>query len=58
MKITIEFHTDNASFEDYYDELNSVLSDVINRVIKGRLEGAIIDSNGNTIGNFDVMESK
>ena len=56
MKITIEFHTDNASFEDYYDELNRVLSDVINKVIKGRLEGAIIDSNGNTIGNFDITE--
>ena len=66
MKITIEFDTDNGSFEvDQYGEVNRILQQVGSYAYEYMLhptyqlgrcrEGhSIVDTNGNTIGKFKI----
>jgi hypothetical protein len=53
----LEFKTDNAAFEGMMrEEISNILRDVQRRVNTGYLEGKIRDSNGNTIGSYQVTE--
>ena len=55
MKITIEFSTDNAAFsESPHQEISKVMSDALVKMNNGEGWGIIRDTNGNTIGHFEV----
>ncbi|NBU04203.1 MAG: hypothetical protein EBT60_07865 [Bacteroidetes bacterium] len=61
MKITIEFDTDNAAFEDdRINEVNYILKQVTERVTDSMdwddspIRTAISDSNGNRIGTVVI----
>jgi len=67
MKITIEFDTDNGSFEvDQYGEVNRILQQVGSYAYEYMLHPnyqldrnndkghKIVDTNGNTIGKFKI----
>jgi hypothetical protein len=55
MKITINIKTDNAAFEDYENELETILNHTANAIsLGGDREGNLHDSNGNTCGSFKV----
>jgi len=57
MKITIQFETDNAAFEDDASrEVDQIMEAVSLAVLMGVNEGAVRDTNGNTIGKFTVEE--
>ena len=52
MKLTIEFHTDNAAFhDDSYGETERILNEVLQTVAHHRTQ-PIKDINGNTIGRW------
>ena len=58
MKIEIEINTDNAAFEYHREgEISRILKAVTQSIVAGKLYGSIRDSNGNTVGKFDVSES-
>jgi len=48
MKISIEFDTDNAAFDDNPHELEDVLEQAARKISQGG--GTLLDSNGNKIG--------
>ena len=52
MQFVINFNMDNASFEWKEQEISRILNKVSERVKKGELEGNIMDSNGNIVGEF------
>lgn len=56
--LTIEIDTSNAAFED--DQLHSELEACVRRVMyaldRGKTAGAIMDTNGNTVGRFALTE--
>ena len=56
MKITIEFSTDNAAFQDGNSsyEINKLISDVNVAMVAGDTVGILRDSNGNSVGAFKV----
>lgn len=57
-RITLEFDTDNAAFEDREFETARVLRDVATKVENGSTGGTIYDYNGNRIGAFNVYEGE
>lgn len=54
----LEFKTDNAAFDDEYpeNEIARILREVHNRVYEGASAGPILDSNGNTVGLWELTE--
>ena len=57
MKITIQFSTDNAAFEDNPDEIASIcrragMVIMCEWAMKGDWERQILDSNGNSVGTI------
>ena len=53
MKISIEFSTDNAAFEDYPDEISKILREIGEAIERWNItEGPCQDRNGNTIGRW------
>ena len=52
MKVKIEFTTDSAAFSDNPDEISWILNVVTSHLADGFDEGAILDSNGNTVGTY------
>lgn len=52
----IEFKTDGAAFEDgeLIYEVDNILTKITFWVREGRTEGAILDSNGNTVGSWSL----
>ena len=51
----INFSTDNAAFDEYGDaEVRRILEDIANKVERGYGYGAIIDINGNHIGEWSL----
>ena len=52
----IVFDTSNAAFEG--ESLSYELSDIFDNVVRGieygRRSGVVVDSNGNTVGNWDA----
>lgn len=56
MKIEIEIDLDNASFQDNPGELAQILDRIPNNIRPGD-DGKLKDSNGNTVGQWEVNES-
>lgn len=56
MNITIECKLDNAAFEDNPDELRQILNQIPHNLKPGD-DGKLRDSNGNTVGSWEVNES-
>ncbi len=55
MTFTCEVEMNSAAFEDYLEEeLGEVLKKVIRRVGSGHQYGKCIDSNGNTVGKWEI----
>lgn len=49
----IQFDTENEAFYDQpREEIARILADVTAKVRAGKLEGKILDENGNTIGEW------
>lgn len=58
MKFVLEFNMDNAAFEDnYLAEVAYVMRGVMSQCAsETQTDGIIRDSNGNTIGKWDVVK--
>jgi hypothetical protein len=56
MNITIKVDLDNAAFKDNIHELHEILSQQIPHILMPFDFGEIKDSNGNTVGNYEVDE--
>ena len=59
MKITIEIETDNAAFRDgmKHRETRRILKGIVDRITNVKMtDGKIHDSNGNTVGKWEVTE--
>ena len=59
MKVSIEFNTDNAAFDDDCAghrpsdyEISRILRSVVDQMAEGTTEARIRDSNGNTVGEW------
>lgn len=57
MKITIECSLDNAAFQDNQLELSEIIARQIPHNVKPGDDGKLKDSNGNTVGSWEVNES-
>ena len=57
MQITINVKLDNSAFEDNPNELQEILARQIPHNIKPGDDGKLKDSNGNTVGQWEVNES-
>jgi hypothetical protein len=57
MKITIECSLDNAAFQDNQLELSEIIARQIPHNVKPGDDGKLRDSNGNTVGSWEVNES-
>jgi len=60
-RITINFHTDNAAFEDNPNELASILQSIANKVKEDpdyHKYQNVKDSNGNIIGTFKIYNAE
>ena len=53
MKLTVNISMDNAAFEDP-QEIEMILSVVGAKAANGQRGGKIMDSNGNTVGRWDI----
>jgi hypothetical protein len=52
--ITIKIETDNAAFQENHNELRTILEDLGNKLQNtNENEGAIRDTNGNTVGSWE-----
>lgn len=56
MNITINVNLDNAAFKDNPNELAQITSQIPHDIKPGD-DGKLKDSNGNTVGNWEVNES-
>lgn len=57
MKMRIEFAMDTAAFEESVSfELNSIFSEIQEKCAIGESGSKIMDSNGNTIGQWEIKE--
>ena len=54
MRIEININTGNAAFEDNPFELNDCLRYAVDEISRGVSGGRIRDTNGNTVGTFEV----
>jgi hypothetical protein len=54
----LEIQTDNAAFEDngIANELSDILHTVAMMVKGGNAKGSVSDSNGNTVGRFELSQ--
>ena len=48
--LTIKLETANQAFEDFNEEVELILNSVIVKILQGKKEFSINDSNGNKIG--------
>lgn len=57
-RLVLNFALDNAAFQDGQEpeEIAFVLDSVSRRIKDGRTEGQCMDSNGNTVGRFEIRE--
>jgi hypothetical protein len=54
-KLTVTIETDNAAFEgDAGPELSRILRGLARRLEDGETQGRLRDSNGNTVGRFEL----
>lgn len=54
MKFSITISCDNAAFENVYVELIYILDNVSDKLRMEISKGIIKDSNGNTVGSFEL----
>lgn len=60
MKFNVTFTVENAAFRDpetgelVLEEVKRMLKNVIDNLERGRTSGAVIDYNGNNVGNFEL----
>lgn len=54
MQITIRVNLDNAAFQDNQGELSEIVASQIPHNLKPGDEGRLKDSNGNTVGSYEV----
>ena len=54
MKITIDFNTDNAAFQDNDTEWIDIIEKAVHYMKFGDRRGYLRDSNGNQVGFFKV----
>lgn len=54
MKFVLEFNCDNVAFDGYAtaEETARLLREAADKVTAGRTEGKLVDSNGNTVGEW------
>ena len=52
MKITIEFDTDNAAFDEPAQEIDYILQGIGNAIRLGVTDGPCHDHNGNKVGRW------
>lgn len=57
MKILIECNLDNAAFEENPNELQEIVAQQIPHNLKPGDDGKLKDSNGNTVGQWEVNEN-
>jgi hypothetical protein len=57
MKILIECNLDNAAFQDNQLELSEIIARQIPHNLEPGDDGKLKDSNGNTVGQWEVNES-
>lgn len=57
MNFNITFGCDNAAFEgdNLKHEIGGILRDVAMRIEQGRIDGHVLDSNGNSVGTFAIV---
>lgn len=56
-RFKLEVRMDNAAFEDEY-ELGRILRDIANKVDSDYKSGHAIDTNGNSVGRWAILEGK
>jgi hypothetical protein len=58
MNIKIEFSMDGAAFDGdaVYAEAGGLIRTIADKIATGRTDGPVIDSNGNTVGRFAIVE--
>jgi len=54
MQITINVNLDNDSFRENPNELNEILASQIPHNLRPGDDGKLRDSNGNTVGSYEV----
>lgn len=52
----LEFTTDSAAFEDNKEEIKGIIGFVLDKLDSGFKSGNVRDSNGNTIGHFELSD--
>jgi hypothetical protein len=57
MHFQLFFDCDNAAFEEAASETARILRDIAERVEGGRLEGRVMDVNGNSVGNYAFLST-
>jgi len=50
----LKFETDNAAFDDPNWETHRILKHIADVVLKGETSGKVMDSNGNSIGEWSL----
>ena len=55
--ISIKLETDNDSFCNGQDSIESMLQQVIQKHNNGIVQGRLVDINGNTVGSFNIEGS-
>ena len=50
----LQFSTDNAAFEHSATETARILRKIAKRIEAGDTDGKIMDSNGNSVGTYDL----
>lgn len=63
MKFVLEFTCDGAAFYDEEGDLRNIevaciVDSVAQRLFAGQLEGSVMDSNGNRVGHYEVVEDE
>lgn len=58
--LNIQIRLDNAAFEPEYiaNELHNVLGAIQYKIAAGQTKNRIYDSNGNNVGDFEIVEGK
>jgi hypothetical protein len=58
--LKIEIDTDNEAFNypDGNNEIKNILMEVIKKIETGRIQSFLLDSNGNTVGQWELNNEK
>lgn len=56
MGLTVQIETTSAACEDSREELPTLVRDIAERIRKGATSGVIVDSNGNSVGRWEISQ--